>query len=592
MSEAVTKMQYGSMDEAADITIEIEQQSRFLRQLDQGVKDLIEDFCEDDVEIARIPTIERDLDRIQLARDKFRSEVRKFLEYFEESLDHATVTTWKNAIATTNTSVREHAKNIRAKAHQVAPQRQMSEFEREQIRIQLEQLNLLKTNASNESARDAKVKENEKSKALSLATKKYDSLIEECGDLNEIVIKNPVDFISDEKKYPDQNISRLVRGISDWKLALKSIVKNYNVLQEQTVVYKLSQQQQEALDKQVEDTKNAMNKLIEVVEQEDQERNLRTLDTYRAEQRKFKTFSGALGEDFLYFKKDFEETVIANRISRSNQLEKLRECLIGEAIKQVPKNMTGGIAAAWEALKVMFGDPSKLLRFRLRALEELGQFPPSLKGNQPNYAAQAAWLAPLLVELGEIISLGENHPELHNSVFNSTTIDSIFTKFTEPHDMQMLDIITGGDKDKLKAMKTKLESLKARVIRYSAKVVSDQATAKAASTPMKGSVGHGEIRGMTIFRNPQRFAECRICDLYVGTANPPASLHENHLSDWVTGCPIFIAMKTTIRQSKARQAEFCLRCFDKKVQYTKGGSHIDKESNQPIPCTVTKETKQ
>ena len=154
----------------------------------------------------------------------------------------------------------------------------------------------------------------------------------------------------------------------------------------------------------------------------------------------------------------------------------------------------------------MYGDPSKLLRFRLRALEELGQFPPSLKGNQPNYAAQAAWLAPLLVELSEIITLGENHPELHNSVFNSTIIDSIFTKFTEPHDMQMLDIITGGDKDKLIAMKTKLESVKARVIRYSAKVVSDQATAKAASIPKKGSVGHGEIRGMTIFRNPQRFA--------------------------------------------------------------------------------------
>ena len=80
-----------------------------------------------------------------------------------------------------------------------------------------------------------------------------------------------------------------------------------------------------------------MNNLITAVEKEDQERNLRTLDTSRAEQRKFKTFSGELGEDFLYFKKDFEETVIANRISRSNQLEKLRECLSGEALNQIPK---------------------------------------------------------------------------------------------------------------------------------------------------------------------------------------------------------------------------------------------------------------
>ena len=57
VSEAVTEMPDHSMDEEADVTIEIEQQSRYLRQLDQGVNDLIEDFHEDDVEIARIDSI-------------------------------------------------------------------------------------------------------------------------------------------------------------------------------------------------------------------------------------------------------------------------------------------------------------------------------------------------------------------------------------------------------------------------------------------------------------------------------------------------------------------------------------------------------
>ena len=49
---------------------------------------------------------------------------------------------------------------------------------------------------------------------------------------------------------------------------------------------------------------NAVNDLITAVEKEDKDRNIRTLDTSRAEQRKFKKFSGAPGEDFLYFKKD------------------------------------------------------------------------------------------------------------------------------------------------------------------------------------------------------------------------------------------------------------------------------------------------
>ena len=119
--------------------------------------------------------------------------------------------------------------------------------------------------------------------------------------------------------------------------------------------------------------------------------------------------------------------MLANRVSRSNQLEKLRECLKGEALKQVPKNMTGGLESAWQALKVMFGDPERLLQFRLKALEDLGKFPPSMKNSLPNYSAQAAWLAPFLMELSEIISLGETHQELHNTVFNSSIINSIIT---------------------------------------------------------------------------------------------------------------------------------------------------------------------
>ena len=64
--------------------------------------------------------------------------------------------------------------------------------------------------------------------------------------------------------------------------------------------------------------------------------------------------------------------------------------------------MTGGLSSAWQALKLMFGDPEGLLKHRMKILEDLGKFPPSMLGGQPNYAAQAAWLGPYLVELNEI----------------------------------------------------------------------------------------------------------------------------------------------------------------------------------------------
>ena len=74
--------------------------------------------------------------------------------------------------------------------------------------------------------------------------------------------------------------------------------------------------------------------------------------------------------------------------------------------------MTGGILAAWQSLKSMFGDSERLFKFRLEALGDLEKFPPSLKGGRPNYVAQTAWLAPFLVEVSEIILLGESYKDI------------------------------------------------------------------------------------------------------------------------------------------------------------------------------------
>ena len=387
-----------------------------------------------------------------------------------------------------------------------------------------------------------------------------------------------------------------MRDVGAWKRSLKELSKDFNSFQELTIVHRLSDDLMERIELEMETTRNAVNDMITAVEKEDKERNIRTLDSTRAEQRKFKKFSGVPGEDFLYFKKDFEEAVIANRISRSNQLEKLRENLTGEAFKQVPKNMTGGLEAAWQSLKVMFGDPERLLNFRMKALDALGKFPPSMINGQPNYAAQATWLAPFLVELSEIISLGETHQELQNTVFNSSTINNVINRFAEKDDLGMLVMIVGRDREKLITMKAKLETLKARTVQFSARTTSEPSP-KFTKDPHKKNGGQnataaslGEVRGMTVFKHPERFGECRICDLFVNEQRPPAQVYERHLSDWVTGCPIFMALATVDKFRKGREAEFCVQCFDKSVKFV-GGSHLNKETNQAVQCMVTKNSK-
>ena len=263
-----------------------------------------------------------------------------------------------------------------------------------------------------------------------------------------------------------------MRDASTWKVNLKELTKKFNDFMESTVEHKLDDELMDAAELEMESVRNDIKDLLKAIEKEDKERNIRALDNARAEQRKFKTFSGALGEDLLFFKNDFEEAVIANRITKSNQLEKLRECLSGEALKQVPKNLTGGLEAAWNALKSMFGDPERLLKFRMKKLDDLGKFPPSMIGNAPNYHAQATWLAPFLVELSEVISLGEKHVSMTNTVFNSLTINNIIGRFSEKDDLNTLDMVSGVDKEKLLGIKVALETMKTKVIRFSARTTS------------------------------------------------------------------------------------------------------------------------
>ena len=302
-------------------------------------------------------------------------------EDYSDHLETPAQTTWRDSIATINNEVKVHAKKIRARVHAVCPPpRALTEFEKQQLEIQMRQLAIMEAKAEKERDSSAIQSQAEKLKVLALAKKKFDAYFEDSAALMEISTEFPVQNISDPKKCLDQDIGDLMRKISGWKSSLRDLTKSYNAFQELTVVHKLSQDDMDKIDLEMETTKNAINDLIAAVEKEDKVRNIRALDSSKSEQRKFKKFAGAQGEDFLYFKKDFEEALIANRISRSNQLEKLRENLTGEALKQVPFNMTGGIQAAWQALQSMFGDPDKLLKFRLRDLDNLGKFPLSMLG--------------------------------------------------------------------------------------------------------------------------------------------------------------------------------------------------------------------
>ena len=81
----------------------------------------MDDLTEDDIDAARVSTVDRDLDRILEKRHEFRSGVREYLEEFNAHLEISAQNTWKDSIINMNTIVKAHAKKIRAKVHLVSP---------------------------------------------------------------------------------------------------------------------------------------------------------------------------------------------------------------------------------------------------------------------------------------------------------------------------------------------------------------------------------------------------------------------------------------------------------------------------------------
>ena len=157
------------MESSAAITAAMELVSRDLRRKQQGVQDDIEEFTEDDIDLARIPTVERDLDRILEKRNEFRNGVRDFLEDYGEHIETSAQATWRNSITALNAAVKTHAKKIKAKVHEICPPKPLTQFEEAQLDLQARQLALLEANASKEHDTSVLKKQAEKLRALALA---------------------------------------------------------------------------------------------------------------------------------------------------------------------------------------------------------------------------------------------------------------------------------------------------------------------------------------------------------------------------------------------------------------------------------------
>ena len=116
-----------------------------------------------------------------------------------------------------------------------------------------------------------------------------------------------------------------------------------------------------------------MEQTIKAVVEQDNLRELYSLDDAKVDKVKLPIFSGKESDDYEKFKSDLLKGLAQNRVTQADKLAKLRECLCGEAKRLVPHSISSNFDDAMKVLDQAYGDPFRLFRYRREHFFKLGK---------------------------------------------------------------------------------------------------------------------------------------------------------------------------------------------------------------------------
>ena len=368
-----------------------------------------EDIC-DDLDPSLITTesaasMNSEIEKIEAARNNYRNKVRNFLKMFASELTTPEVNQWNADLKVLVNKVNSHKMTILAKVNQLMPPSvTMSEFERASIEIQKQQLAL-----------QQEVINNQKQEVTAAVKPMKKLILEKCTQLEEELAQVSVTNI---KEGDDQQVTRTILKLADWKNQMESITTLNQELLTKTALFPMASEDQLEMTATIERVKSALTDTITTAEEEDLTRQLYSLDiTARGDQIKWPLFAGDTGEDFFKFKKDFEHAARQNRTSTRNQLSKLKENIRGFAKSLIPPTVTD-IKRAFDILEKAFGDSMKVVNHRLDNLMKVGPWP--VEGSRDCYSKQVI----RIVKVQGLLRLRKRHVQItkNNSGFRISTL--------------------------------------------------------------------------------------------------------------------------------------------------------------------------
>ena len=531
-----------------------------LRNLRRTLVREMEDLTVDDLTTARVLVLERDLDRIRLLRNEYQDGIEDFLEEFQHLVeDENVLLRWRGEVPAIGREVKEHANRLRTKMEYLNPTSRFSEMEKKSLEIQ-ERVLKVQEQSFQEQQKHSAAKVNEKeAEDLLVASTEANLFLGECSVLGDIM--------ADEnwEEADDETVGKAMRSLGKWQEQMSSIDRSYRKYENMAMRHSFAEEKKEAMKATYQDRKERFENTRDAVEKEDSDRGLFTLEPVKTDIIKYPTFAGLPSEDYLKFKETMQQRFRENKVKKKEQVAKLRECLKGVALGRVPEGVKE-IEEAFSRLNEAFGNPSKVMNFNLKALEDLGIMPSEkLSNGLLNYSRKIEWLLKLEVILGKILELSKRSSKLAHEAFSSSTYRKLWARFPT----QVLDKlvkIQGEDGDRLGGILAKLKEM-----REHAQIMDDECGNAAAAAKKKGDFTPPiKVTAELFFKSPQKFEECRICVHLSATKKNHQNLFENHLSNYATGCPKFVEATMEMRRSLVDKIKICPQCFHPDVVFSQG----------------------
>ena len=142
-------------------------------------------------------------------------------------------------------------------------------------------------------------------------------------------LQEKIDEVSDWKLEDDVSIGRGMKKIEKWDEELGKIVQMMRDLKNLQMESNVDEEEIKCdeMDEVVNDLRDELKEVKRKIVKEDNERQLYSRDTTKVSKVNLPMFGGEDHEDFIRFKEEIEKGFVTNRISRDEQIIKLRECL-------------------------------------------------------------------------------------------------------------------------------------------------------------------------------------------------------------------------------------------------------------------------